>query len=444
MSNTTKFIRSVKHTLKFSNKNKRKQLNSFIEEYRRVAKLYRDYLWDNKFKYTHISNQQLTTLHFDSNTHLELPNMLSTVKINKELNLDTFLTGRAQKCCITQVLSILRGNIEKQRKRQFIINKLRSQSKKIPKKLRKKARVNKPTKPNLDNLNPELNSICIDFKEEQENKEFNAFIQLRSFSTKTRGETINIPIKYYRNTNKWRKQGKRLNSFLLCDNNIQIRYEIEKKVQKSKKKDKKVGADQGELTVLTFSDNQATPELDKDKYSLDSILKGMEIKKKGSKAFKKAQDHRLNFINWSINQLNFSKITEIGFENVKNLRYKRRTVKYLNHWTYSQISDKLLRKCEEEEVLLISQSSVYRSQRCSNCGLVRKSQRKGKVYLCKNCGLEIDADLNASLNHQQDLPDIPYWLRRLNLNRGVGFFWRTTGFYSLTGEELTVPLSKKV
>ena len=153
MSNTTKFIRSVKHTLKFSNKDKKKKLNSFIQEYRRVAKLYRDYLWDNTFRHTHIKEDKLITLHFDSKTNLNLPNMLSTVKINKELNLNTFLTARAQKCCITQVLGILRGNVEKQKKRQFIINKLRSKSKKIPKKLRRKTRINKPKKHNLDNIN---------------------------------------------------------------------------------------------------------------------------------------------------------------------------------------------------------------------------------------------------------------------------------------------------
>ncbi len=441
---TNKFIRSVKHTLKFSNKNKRKQLNSFIREYKRVANLYIDYFWNNTFKYTYTNkNKQLITLHFNSKTKLDLPDMLSTIKINKKLSLNTFLTARAQSCCMTQILGILRGVIEEQRKRQYIINKFRSQSKKIPKKLRKKAKANRPAKPNLDNLNPELHSICIDFKEKQNNNKefFNAFVQLKCFSTKSRGLTINFPIKYYRNTNKWRKQGKRLNSFLINNNYIEIRYEIKKKTKK--KKNKKVGADQGKLTVLTLSDTQTTPKIDNHKHSLDSILEKMSRKKKDSKAFKKTQEHRKNFINWSINQLNFSNITEIGFEKVKYLKHKRRLHKCLTHWTYTEINDKMVRKCEEEEVLLVLQSSIYKSQRCSNCGLVRKSQRKGKVYACKNCGLEIDADLNASLNHQQDLPDIPYWLRRLNINR-VGFFWKTTGFYDLTKEELTVPLSKKV
>ena len=94
---------------------------------------------------------------------------------------------------------------------------------------------------------------------------------------------------------------------------------------------------------------------------------------------------------------------------------------------------------EELGVQVKLQSSTYRSQRCSGCGVVRKRNRKGKTYTC-DCGLILDSDYNASLNHQHELPDIPYNLRRLNLNR-KGFFWKSEGFFSLTGEILTVSLS---
>ena len=435
----TKYIRTSKHTLKFSNSNKLEELNSFIQEYKRVANIYLDYIWDKKFLYSYPKNNKIETTQFDSNTKLDLPNLLSTIKINKELNLKTTLTARSLKCCITQILGIIRGDVEKQKKRQYIVNNLRAKSKKISKKLRKTTRINKPTKPNLSNLRPELNSVCIDFKEVK-NSVFNAFVRLKSFTTEARGRTINLPIKYHKTTNKWRKKGKLLNSFLLSPNSIDLRYEITQSNKKKKKN--KVGADQGKTTVLSLS-GQSTPETDKHNHSLSSIIDKIGRKKKGSQAFRKAQTHRTNFINWSINQLNFSKITEIGFENIKDMKRYKRLPKHLINWTYTEITDKLTRKCEEEEVLLILQSAVYKSQRCSNCGLVCKSQRKGKIYSCKNCGLEIDADTNAALNHQQDLPDIPYDLRRLNLNR-VGFFWRTTGFYYLTGEEITVSLPKKL
>ena len=435
-----KFIRTSKHSLKFSNTHKLEELNSFIQEYKRIAKIYLDYIWNNNFSYSYSKNNKIFTTNFNNNTKLDLPNRLSTVNINKKLNLKTTLTARSLQCCLNQVLAIIRGDVEKQRKRQYIVNKLRSQSKKIPKKLRKATKNNKPVKPDLSDLKPELNINCVDFREDN-SKKFNSFIQLRCFTKTTKNKTINFPIKYHKVSNKWRNKGKRLNSFLFSPNSIDIRYEIEKTIKKDKK-GKIVGGDQGIRTVLTFSDKQVTT-VDSHKHSLESITRKLSRKKKGSKAFGKAQEHRKNFINWSINKLNFSDIKEIRFEKIKSLRYKRKTSRYLSHWTYTEIKDKLERKCEEEEVLLSYQSSVYRSQRCNNCGLVLKSNRNNKTYLCKNCGLEIDADLNASLNHQQDLPDISYDLRKLNLNR-LGFFWKSDGFYNLTGEKLTVSLPKKL
>ena len=38
------------------------------------------------------------------------------------------------------------------------------------------------------------------------------------------------------------------------------------------------------------------------------------------------------------------------------------------------------------------------SRRCSACGVVDGSQRKGELYACRKCGLRIDADVNAAVN----------------------------------------------
>jgi len=60
--------------------------------------------------------------------------------------------------------------------------------------------------------------------------------------------------------------------------------------------------------------------------------------------------------------------------------------------------------------------------------------------MCKHCGNTIDADYNASLNHIVDIPEIPYILRKMNLNR-TGFFWKENGFFDLSGTSLeSVPL----
>jgi len=50
-------------------------------------------------------------------------------------------------------------------------------------------------------------------------------------------------------------------------------------------------------TVATLSDGQTTPDTDRHGHSLQSVIKKLSRKKKGSKVFKLAQTHRKNFVN---------------------------------------------------------------------------------------------------------------------------------------------------
>ncbi|MHA1511339.1 MAG: RNA-guided endonuclease InsQ/TnpB family protein, partial [Promethearchaeota archaeon] len=48
---------------------------------------------------------------------------------------------------------------------------------------------------------------------------------------------------------------------------------------------------------------------------------------------------------------------------------------------------------------VIRTSEEYTSQRCSSCGIVKKSNRKYRgLYVCSDCGLVLNADVNASQN----------------------------------------------
>ena len=238
---------------------------------------------------------------------------------------------------------------------------------------------------------------------------------------------------------KWLKNGKLLNSFSIGSQYISLRVDI--KNTNKNEGTKIVGIDQGYKDVATLSDKQTTPKEDIHHHSLETIIGKLSRKKKGSDAFFKSQEHRKNFINWSINQLNFDGVKEVRLEKIWNIGYKNKTSRKLSHWTNTLIRDKIKRKCEELEVPVIEQDSSYRSQRCSCCGLVRKANRKGKVYKCKVCGYEADADYNASLNHAIDLPDIDWKFRSQRNNLGKGFYWKESGLFSFDGVELRVPLS---
>lgn len=136
-----------------------------------------------------------------------------------------------------------------------------------------------------------------------------------------------------------------------------------------------------------------------------------------------------------------SGVKEIKLEKINNIFYKKPTPKLLRGWAHALIERKIISLTEMAGVQLTLQSSVYRSQRCSGCCLVLKSNRKTKKYKC-SCGLEIDADLNAAMNHEVDLPNVPFWLQAARLNIS-GFLWKPEGFFDLAGRELESPIPIK-
>jgi transposase len=423
-------IRSSKHTTKFSNKGKLDNLNVFINEYRRVAAIIIDEIYSYGYKWFY--NNELHEFNIQKNL-LELPKYIEY----KNFSIETFLTARALSSLCTQLTGVLKASTEKQRKRIYMLEKMKANTSKRERKLlAKKLKQNIPQKPDTNNLNPELPSTCCKFIESD--KYFNGFIKLSSV-TKNKVNIL-IPIKYTKHSNKFKNQDfQRMNSFLISETFIDIRWKNENVVQKQE--GIIVGADQGLKDILTLSNKSTTPKTDVHGHSLESIIDKLSRKQKGSKAFKRAQEHRKNFINWSINQLDFDNIKQINLEKIWNINYKSNTSRKLRHWTNTTIVDKIESRCIGEGVLLQHQNSSYRSQRCSGCGIVLKQNRKGKEYTCSKCGLVIDSDYNAALNHEIELPEIPYSFRNLNLNR-KGFYWLKTGIFDLDGRSLESLLVK--
>jgi transposase len=412
-------IRSSKHTIKFTNKNKLEIYHSFLNEYRRVAQIIVDDIWLNGYDNF-----------IPSKDKLELPHYLDYTRFNAE----TFLSARSKSSLVNQIRGALLSASEKRSKCLFTIKKLKESGKPYSK-LEKKTNINyKLVKPNLSKLNPELSSKNIDIVENSNS--FDYFIRLKS----TGLPIIKIPLKHTKVSTKWNSKGKRMNSVLLTDDAVMIRYEIE---PAENNKTEVVAIDQGLKTVCTLSNGEISPKVDKHNHSLETILEEMSRKKKGSKAFKRCQDHRKNFINWSVNQLNLSGIKELRLEKIWNINFKSKRNRFMGHWTNTLIRDKLKSTCEELKVSFIEQDSTYRSQRCSCCGIVRSANRKGKSYECKHCNNVIDADLNAALNHKIDLPDLHWSLRGKKFNKGNGFYWLKTGLFNFNGEEFRVPHSQK-
>ena len=269
---------------------------------------------------------------------------------------------------------------------------------------------------------------------------------------------IKIMFKQHDFSRKLQKKGNLIKSILLFEDKIFLRWELP--IVNCNQKLSIVGIDTGINNVVTVSDGQQTT-CNKHKHTLNSILKkivqsektryyqnkkrklrGQKIVAIKSKGFHRARQHSINFVNWSVKQINLNNIKQINLEYVSNFRNKKKIGNFLNYSCESLIRKKLQYVAKELGVQVILQSSAYRSQRCSKCGYVCNNNRNKSKFLCKHkdCGYSNDADINASLNNLADIPQS--WLLLQCLWRNKPFFWKKDGFFDVNNQELIVPDAK--
>jgi transposase len=432
-SQMSKIVKTSKHTLKDSNIGKQAMLEEFMSEYRRVASLIIDNIWDNGYDTAYDKNGIIIFSRFSVKENLLV--VPAFIDYN-QFKIPTTLTARAMSSLVTQLVGVLKASVEKQRKRLYILNALKDSgaSKKTRQNLAAKIKTNIPQKPNVSKLNPELSSKCLVFSKTKSptNKEFHGYIEASAMLVGIK--KVYIPIRLHKHANRLISAGyEMLSSFSINGDMVSIRWFKDLPVQKET--GSIVGVDQGIKTCVTVSDGQ-TEKPCLHGHTLDTITQKLARKRKGSISFKQAQDHRKNHINMVVNRLNLDDIKEIRLEEIKNIGYGTSRGRYLSHFTNTIIRDKIESVATQNGVRFVLQNSTYRSQRCSSCGQVRKANRKGKVYTCKHCGFTVDADLNAALNHEQNLIEIPYAVRMKNLNRGDGFFWKPEGLFDFSGRSL--------
>lgn len=400
-------LRSSKHTLSQTNIGKCRHLRDLVSNYRTLVKQIIDYIWTNGYREFNISNNSLNC-----------PSLIDSSFLKK---FSWGYTERLKQAAGKQALAMISAATEKRRKQLWQLKKLQKEGKDI-KSLQRTISIRPLVKPSAHRINLELDSRFVDFEFKSGGK-FLGFVRLTSIK---KGLGIKIPIVKSPVFNKWNAAGKLKNAIRLSDNKINLIFEVEDAPKKSK--GDVVGCDQGITDMITMSDNQKIPKY-QGRYLLSDIQKILSRKKKGSKSFRRAQEFRKNLINWSINQLNFSNIKELRLEKLHQVGKGKSRSRFMSHWAYTLINDKLKRVSEEKGFLLKEVPNEFRSQRCSKCGWVRKANRKGKTFSCNKCRNKLDADLNAASNLLLDLYEIPYWVRLRKINR-KGFYWMQEGLFS--------------
>lgn len=404
-------IRSTQLTLKFANQAKLDKVNCFLDEYKSITQFFVDYIWNN--------------IPIGQNIPSLLPKEITDLA-------NTWLSARAIQASGKQASGIIRGCRKKHEKRLYILKKLQQEGK--HRKARKLANIikNKPiTKPNINSIEAELDERFVKF--DYNNKTtFNGWLNISSIGNKLK---IILPIKFHQHFNKLTNEGKQLKGIRISKKGINVSFDFPKQ---SKMVGKIVGIDIGIKTAFTSSDNHYSEQA-LNGHTIDSVCKIISRKKKGSKSFRKACQHRKNLIGFYKNQLDWNNIQTIKIENIKYLRHKKRTSRYLSSFVYHEFFDKLRQTAERLGVQVITVSPTYTSQRCSCCGWTRKSNRNGKKFKCSKCGYTIDADLNGAVNISLDLLPISARERQKRLNL-TGFYWSSK---IDSGQEHIVPVVQK-
>lgn len=400
-------IRSSKHTIKSANIEKRKFIRELVTDYRLLVKSIIDYIWSNGHKNFNISKNKL-----------DCPSLADSSLLR---NFKWDYSERLKQAAGKQALMMISAATEKRRKQLWQLKKLQKENANT-KYLQRAISLHPLVKPTTSKINLELDSRFVDFNFDDQNK-FLGFIRLSSIK---KNKIIKIPIVKSPVFTKWNNIGKIKRSIRLSESSVNIFFEVDEVTKKQE--GNVVACDQGIVDMLTFSDKQKVPKY-QNRYCLSDIQTIMSRKKKGSKAFRRTQEFRKNVINWSINQLNFSSIKELRLEKLHQVGKGKSRSRFLSHWAYTLINDKLKRVSEEKGFLIKEIPNEFRSQRCSGCGWVRKANRKGKTFCCDKCKIKLDADLNATSNLLLDLYQIPYWVRLKKINRN-GFYWMQDGLFS--------------
>jgi len=384
-------IRRSKHILKFANKNKLELIEQIYVDCKKQIEVYIDQIISTK---------------------LELKKRMSSKLLSDEF----VVNSDWKQICYEQASEVIRSQYKKASNKRF------NYYKKIYAKLKEQNRYQKFTSKKFSELKlkpiqqtkyftkPKLNRVSIIltiqlFNFTSDSKNFDSFVRLTTpyvkkiNKTNNYYKTINIPIKYHSQSNKFRTSGWKLkNSISLnkVNNNFYFDLFWEKEETTKKVEGKQIGLDCGYKKLLISSENKIYD------LGMEKIYNKLSRKKQGSKNFKHALVERDNLINQSINKIETENLSTIVVEDLNNVKtgskFSKKFNNKLQRWSYPKVLNKLSMICEEQGINLIKVDPSYTSQTCSKCGHKDKNNRKAEKFLCLSCGYETDSDFNASVN----------------------------------------------
>ena len=125
----------------------------------------------------------------------------------------------------------------------------------------------------------------------------------------------------------------------------------------------------------------------------------VKAKAKAAKLHQKIQHHRDEFLHQVSRKLADS-ADIIVFENlnISGMLKNRHLAKHIQDHAWGKLIQFTQSKAAKAGKVVELVDARYTSQKCSQCGIMVPKTLADRTHLCPNCGLEMDRDINASLN----------------------------------------------
>ena len=184
-------------------------------------------------------------------------------------------------------------------------------------------------------------------------------------------------------------------------------FEIEPQLASTE--NKVIGIDRGIKHIVVLSNNQFvnSKHLRKVKGKYQHLR--LKLAKKGTKSAKRllrkisGKEHRfVKDANHCISKMIVNLPYDVFVLEKLSIRPKKRLGKSFNKrlmgWSWKQLEQFLTYKAELAGKKVEHIDARYTSQKCSNCGHVKRSQREGLSFCCSKCDFKLHSDLNAARN----------------------------------------------
>ncbi len=373
-------IRSSKHTLKFANPGKIKQIKRAYENYRQLLIFYIE----------EIRKERLPLkIHLSSKI---LPEKFDVTKsVWKQIAYkDASQNVRSQ-------LEKLSSRRYKRYKKIYLYFKIRNRQIKFTNKRFKELKLKSLLKHvdiQIKNISIDLDIRCL--KISKKNNSFDMF--LRIALPDGHRNWIWVPIKYHRHSLKFINWNcKNTTQLSKINNNFYLTFFYEKEEPVKKTKGKDIGIDIGYKKLIVDSDGN-----DYKSKELEIIYKRLANKKRGSKNYQRFLMYKRDKINECCNRIDVDNLKTIVIEDLKSVKYKSKfnhlLMNKMQYWCYPQVIKKLKMLTDEHGISLVKVSPAYTSMTCSNCNSIDRQSRNGELFKCRICNIKIDADHNAAIN----------------------------------------------